>query len=380
MRDPPLILIVDDNQDNRDILQARLTSQDYATAVAVNGAEALAQVEALEPDLILLDVMMPELDGLEVSRRLRANPALPFIPIVLVTAKAAVEDVVAGLEAGADDYLTKPVEHAALLARVRSMLRIKALQDEVEAQRAELAAWNLTLQKRVDEQVQEIERIGRLRRFLAPQVADLLMSQGGEAQLESHRAEVTVLFTDLRGFTAFAERAEPKRVMAALAAYHELAGPLINRYEGTLERFLGDGIMVLFNDPVPCPDPAARAVRLALELRAGFVPALAPFQEENAQLGLGIGIAHGLATMGPIGFEGRFDYAAIGSPANLAARLCNEAEDGQILVSDEIAQAVSSLAHMADIGMVSLKGFADSILVHDVVDLINEPGDESCVQ
>lgn len=366
MRDQPLILVVDDNEDGREIVRARLANSGYATATAADGEEAIAQVWALVPDLVLLDIMMPKLDGFEVCRRLRADPKLPFIPIVLITAKAAIEDVVAGLEAGADDYLTKPVDRAALIARVRSMLRIKKLQDEVQAQKAELAEWNQTLQQRVAEQVREIERIARLKRFLSPQVADLIVSQGREALLESHRAEVTVLFADLRRFTAFAEYAEPAVVMAALTAYHGLAGPLVDAHEGTLERFTGDGIMVLFNDPVPCPDPAARAVRLALELRDRFASTLAPFQRDDATLDVGIGIAQGMATLGRIGYEGRFDYAAIGSVANLASRLCDEASDGQILVSDEVARSVSGLVHTTQIGTLPLKGFAQPVLVHVV--------------
>ena len=369
MRDQPLILIVDDNQDNRDILAARLASCDYATAVAIDGEEAIGQVAALAPDLILLDVLMPRVDGLEVCRRLRADPALPFIPIVLVTAKSAVPDVVAGLEAGADDYLTKPVEHAALVARVRSMLRIKALHDEVEAQRAELSEWNQKLQQRVTDQVAEIERVSRLRRFLSPEVAKLIVSQGKEDLLQSHRAEVTILFADLRGFTAFAEQSEPSTLMAALAAYHKLAGPLVNKHEGTVERFMGDGIMILFNDPLPCDDPTARAVRLAIELRAGFPKALAEFQTSDMALGLGMGIAHGVATMGQIGFEGRLEYSAIGSPANLAARLCSEALDGQILVSDKVARSICGIAQTSEVGQMNLKGFAQPVIVHDVVEI-----------
>ena len=367
MRDQPLILVVDDNPDNRDILEARLASLDYSTAVAVDGEDALAKVNSLRPDLILLDVMMPKVDGFEVCRRVRADPTLSFIPIILVTAKSTVKDVVAGLEAGADDYLTKPVEHAALVARLRSMLRIKALQDEIQKQKGELADWNQTLQQRVAEQVEEISRIGRLRRFLSPQIADLIVSEGGEARLESHRAEVTVLFADLRGFTGFSERSNPSTVMAALAAFHALAGPLIGLFEGTLERFLGDGIMVLFNDPVPCPNPQERAVRLALELRAGFGAVVAPFDQGGEPLGLGIGIAHGMATVGRIGFEGRFDYAAIGTAANLAARLCDAAGDGQVLVTDEVAQAAERVATTRLMDALSLKGFEQPVSAHDVL-------------
>jgi class 3 adenylate cyclase/CheY-like chemotaxis protein len=366
MRDPPLVLIVDDHADHREILRARLASEGYATAQAEDGVAALAMARCLTPDLILLDVMMPGLDGFEVARRLRADPALPFMPIILVTARDDVRDIVQGLDAGADEYLTKPVEHAPLVARVRSILRTKALHDEVQAQKAELAAWNRTLERRVAEQVAEIERINRLRRFLPPQVAAMVVSEGAETLLASRRAEVTVLFSDMRGFTAFAEQAAPEEVMDVLDAYHRLAGPLIEAHEGTLVHFLGDGLMVVFNAPLRCADPAARAVRLARALRDGFVPALAGTQKSGAPLGIGIGIAHGSATVGQIGFEGRLDYAAIGRTTNLAARLCAEAADGQILVSAEVHAALGDRPPAAPLGALRLKGFAEPVSAYDV--------------
>src|SRR5436305_70683 len=274
MRDPPLILVVDDVPDNVDILQMRLEAQGYAVVTAGDGVEALDKIRELLPDLVLLDLMMPRLDGIETVKRLKADASLPFIPVILVTAKADARDVLEGLESGGDDYLTKPVDHAALSARVRAMLRIKGLHDTVQAQArrleeqsAELAAWSKTLEERVAGQVSEIERIGRLKWFLAPQIVETIVSSGGEAILESHRRDIVVLFCDMRGFTAFAETAEPEDVMAVLREYHCALGPLIHLYEGTLDRFTGDGMIVFFNDPVPCPDPALRAVRLAVDMR-----------------------------------------------------------------------------------------------------------------
>src|SRR6516164_4463556 len=212
MRDPPLILVVDDVPDNVDILQMRLEAQGYEVMTAGDGLEALEKVCALLPDLVLLDVMMPKLDGIETVKRLKADASLPFVPVILVTAKADASDVVGGLESGGDDYLTKPVDHAALSARVRAMLRIKALHDTVQAQAqrleeqtAELGSWNKTLEERVAAQVDEIERIGRLKRFLAPQIAETIVSSGGDAMLESHRRDIVVVFCDLRGYTSFAE-------------------------------------------------------------------------------------------------------------------------------------------------------------------------------
>ena len=221
------VLIVDDERVARDLIEGFLYPEGYNLVFANSGVEVLTHIETINPDVILLDVMMPIVDGFEVCRRLKADERWQHIPIILVTAKAALQDIVHGLDTGADEYLTKPVEHAALVARVRANLRAKALHDEVQAQKAELAAWNRTLEQRVAEQVEEIERVGRLRRFLSPQVADAVVSDGAEALLASRRVAVTVLFSDLRGFTAFAESAPPEQVMGLLAAYHGLAGPLI---------------------------------------------------------------------------------------------------------------------------------------------------------
>ncbi len=357
MRQPPLILVVDDDPDQRDIMSWRLTSQGYRAVLAADGEETLEVARVQLPDLILLDATMPRLDGFEVCRQLKADPSFPFTPIIMVTALAAVEDVVAGLDSGADDYLTKPVEQPALVARVRAILRTKALHDAVQAQKAELAEWSRTLERRVAEQVAEIERVGRLRRFLPPQVAELILAGGDESLLESHRREVTTVFCDLRGFTAFAEQAAPEEVMGVLQEYHAALGPLVHRFEGTLEHFLGDGLVVLFNDPVPCPDPAERAVRMAMAMREAVQELSAAWQRRGFALGFGVGIAQGLATLGRIGFEGRYDYAAIGSVANLDARLCAEAPDGQILVSEPVAEAVRRIVTVEPFGPMMLKGF-----------------------
>ena len=201
--------------------------------------------------------MMPGKDGIQVCRELKADEHLPFMPIILVTAKADPVDIVAGLDAGGDEYITKPVDHAALVARVRSILRIKALHDVVQEQAGRLEEWNRTLEQRVAAQLAEIERLGSLKRFLSPQIA-ALVAAGDEHLLESHRREITVVFCDLRGFTAFAETSEPEEVMGILRQYHEALGELIYRHEGTVEHFAGDGVVVLFNDPLPCPDPSAR--------------------------------------------------------------------------------------------------------------------------
>src|SRR4051794_19907907 len=296
MRTPPLILIVDDVPDNLEILQLRLESQGYEAILAGDGEEALATIRERLPDLILLDIMMPKLDGIGTVKALKADPSLPFIPVILVTARADAKDVITGLEAGADDYLTKPIDHAALLARARAMLRIKGLHDTVqeqatrlEAQSAELASWNRELETRVAAQLAEIERMKALKRFLPPQLAELIVARGDGRILETHRRDIVVLFCDLRGFTAFAETTEPEEVVELLREYHGALGPLVMRWEGTLDHFSGDGIMVFFNDPLPCPDPAERAVKMSISMRAAASELIAGWRRRGRELGFGVG-------------------------------------------------------------------------------------------
>src|SRR6516225_8348877 len=379
MRDPPLILVVDDVPDNVDILQMRLEAQGYEVTTAGDGLEALEKVCALLPDLVLLDVMMPKLDGIDTVKRLKADASLPFIPVILVTAKADASDVVAGLESGGDDYLTKPVDHAALSARVRAMLRIKALHDTVqdqakrlEDQAAQLAMWNSTLEERVVAQLSEIERVGRLKRFLAPQLAEMIVSTGDEGILESHRRDIVVVFCDLRGYTSFAETGEPEEVWAVLREFHAAVGPLVTRFEGTLDHFSGDGLMVYFNDPLPCPDPAERGVRMAVAMRKAVGELMAGWRRRGFELGFGIGVAQGYATLGRIGFEERVDYTAIGTVTNLAARLCGEARDGQILLSKRVAAAVEGNVSLAEIGNLALKGLSQAVAVYNVLGVASD--------
>src|SRR5436305_1224980 len=232
MNNPAKILVVDDNGANRDILDARLRAHGYDILQAADGEEALSATHKHLPDLILLDIMMPKIDGIEVCRRIKSDPTLPFTPIILVTAKSDGKDVVAGLEAGADEYLTKPVDQVALVARVKSVLRLKELHDRVLAQAADLASWNRELEERVAAQVCELEQVGRLKRFLAPQIAQAIVSSGNDTILESHRREITVVFCDLRGFTSFSETAAPEDVMGVLREYQSGLGMLVDKFEG----------------------------------------------------------------------------------------------------------------------------------------------------
>jgi adenylate cyclase len=373
MNDPPRILIVDDNEANRDILDARLKAHGYLTLQAADGEEALLATRQHLPDLILLDVMMPKLSGIEVCRRIKGDPSLPFTPVILVTAKSDTQDVVAGLDAGADEYLPKPIDQAALVARVRSMLRVKALHDQVQAQAADLASWNRTLKHRVAEQIAEIERVGRLKRFFSHQIAELIVSSGGESLLESHRREITVAYCDLRGFTAFAEIAEPEEVMTVLREYHAALGALIQKFEGTLEHFAGDSLLVLFNDPLPCPDPSVRAVKMAIEMRDSIAGLAGKWHQLGHELGFGIGIAHGYATLGCIGFEGRLQYSATGSVANLACRLCGEAKNGQILIDTRVLSAIENLVAAEPAGDLVLKGFRRPVSAFSICASAQQP-------
>jgi adenylate cyclase len=226
---------------------------------------------------------------------------------------------------------------------------------------------NQQLEQRVADQVGEIERMGRLRRFLPPQVADLIVASGTEKQLESHRREITALFCDLRGFTGFSESSDPEDVMALLAEYHAAIGTIINKYSGTLERYAGDGVMVIFNDPVPVKNPALQAVLMALDMRAAIGGLIEKWRDLGHDLGFGIGIAHGFATLGTIGFEGRRDYAAIGTVSNVASRLCDEARPGQILISPRVRQAIEKAVTVEPVGEFALKGIRRPMAAYNVL-------------
>jgi adenylate cyclase len=364
---PVRILVVDDLPQNVKLLADLLGAKGYAVTTASSGSEALLKLTAERPDLVLLDVMMPEMSGYEVCRKIREDPATGILPVVMVTSLDPGQERIRGLEAGADDFLTKPVNQAELLARVRSLVRVKQLYDTVQAQAAELAELNKTLERRVSEQVAQLDRLGRLKRFFSPQLAELIVAGDAEDPLRSHRREVTVVFLDLRGFTAFAETAEPEEVMGVLREYHAGMGQLIMEHEGTLERFTGDGMMVFFNDPAPVPNPAERAARMALAMRDRVRDLRARWKKRGVDLDLGVGIAQGYATIGAIGFEGRLDYGAIGTVTNLAARLCGEAKPGQILVSQRLQGAVEDVVETESVGELALKGFSKPVTAFAVI-------------
>ena len=356
------ILVVDDTPHNVKLLAVLLTVKGYVVVTASSGAQALEKVETEQPDLVLLDVVMPEMSGYEVCRKIRGSRATATLPVVMVTALDPAQERVKGIEAGADDFLSKPISQHELLARVKSLLRIKVLHDE-------LGEWSRTLEQRVEAQVAQLERLERLKRFFSPQLAEMIVSGDADDPLKSHRREVTVVFLDLRGFTSFAETSEPEEVMGVLREYHAEMGRLILEHEGTLERFTGDGMMIFFNDPVPVPDAPARAVRMAVAMRQRVDELLVRWRKRGYDLDFGVGVAQGYATIGAIGFEGRLDYGAIGTVTNLAARLCGEAKPGQILISQRVYGAVEDSVDVEELGGLTLRGFSKPVPAFNVLRL-----------
>jgi class 3 adenylate cyclase len=370
------ILVVDDTPMNVRVLEDLLTAKGYQVETASSGPEALEKVAQWRPDMVLLDVVMPGMSGYEVCQQIRKDAAMRILPVVMVTALDPGEERIKGLEAGADDFLTKPVNQPELVARVRSLLRIKSLYDQVQAQAVKLSEWSATLETRIQEQVAQLDRLSRLRRFLSPQVADLIVEAGDDSILQSHRREIATLFCDLRGFTAFSETGEPEEVMEVLQRYHETMGRLIYEHDGAIDHRAGDGIMIIFNDPIPCDEPVLRAVRLAVAMRLAMHPLTEEWRKLGHDLGFGVGVSLGYATLGMVGFEGRYDYTANGSAVNLAARLCDEARDGQILISGRAHATLDGAIEVEALGSLELKGFHRPIETHSVVSFTDaEPGE-----
>ena len=365
-----LVLVVDDQPQNVKLLQQILSVTGYDVITASSGKEALEKVAAETPDIVLLDVVMPEMSGYEVCRALRARKATELLPIVMVTALDPLEERVKGIESGADDFLSKPINQAELLARVKSLMRIRELHRQIEAQAVQLADWNSKLEERVNDQVAQLERLVRLKRFLSPKVADLIVAGQLDDPLATRRREVTIMFVDMRGFTAFSETAAPEDVLGVLREYHAEVGRLVNLHDGTIEHFAGDAVMLIFNDPVQLPDPALSAVRMAVELRDSVGKLSQDWRKLGYELNCGIGVAQGFATIGTIGFAGRQDYGVIGAVNNLAARLCGEAAAGQILVSQRVWGRVEGKIQMEPVGELKLKGLHVPVPAFSVVGLL----------
>jgi class 3 adenylate cyclase len=355
------ILVVDDQRSNVEMMAGVLKARGYAVHTALDGQQALDQVREIHPDLVVSDILMPGVDGYDLCRRLRSAPETALLPLILVTSLDGQHERIKGLEAGADDFLSKPVNWEELFARVRSLLRVKALQDELKDVNAKLA-------ERVRDQVSQLERLSRLKRFFSKPVAEAIVA-GGEELLEPHRREITAVFLDLRGFTSFTDRADPDEVMELLRTYHATLGRTVDEYGGTLEHFAGDGIMIFFSDPLPIDKPAERAVRMALALQKAFTPISEAWAKLGHDVGLGIGIAQGEATLGVIGFEQRWEYAAIGNVPNLAARLCGAARAGEIILDAQTETAIASLADTDTVGPLTLRGFVHPVAAFRLIAL-----------
>lgn len=375
---PPIgvrVLVVDDLETNRKLMHAVLEPRGFVVRSEPSGEAALAALAESDVDVVLLDVLMPGLDGYETCARIKADPRTALLPVVMVTASGTQQRLRA-LEVGADDFITKPFDQAELIARVRSLARVKRLHTTVVEQATALERWNAELESRVAAQVEDLERLSRLRRFLSPQIAGLIVETGDESFLDSHRRDITTVFTDLRGFTAFAETSEPEETMSVLRDYHGVLGELVFAYEGTLEHFAGDGLMVFFNDPPPCPDAPERAVRMALDMRDRVDELAASWRRHGHDLGFGVGIAQGYATLGRVGFEGRWDYAAIGTVTNVAARLCAAAAARQILISPRVRAGLDDGFETRSIGPLELRGISRPLEVHEVIGVLGgQPSD-----
>ncbi len=361
------ILVVDDIEQNVRLLEALLTPRGYQVTTALDGRAALGHARREPPDLILLDVLMPQMDGYQVARQLRADAATRFLPVVMVTSLDATQEKVKAIEAGADDFITKPVNPHELLARVRSLLRIKEYHDTIESQKAELAAWNKELETRVQSQVAELERVSRLRRFLVPQLAELIVSSQQEQLLDSHRREIAAVFADMRNSTGFADTTEPEEVLKVMREYHSALAEVVLRHQGTIDHIAGDGMLVFFNDPFPVPNPAECAVRMAIEMRDRVLELENKWRKRGFNLGFGVGVALGYATLGVFGSEDFFHYNGVGTVLNLAARLSDEAADGQILISQRVFCDIEELFAFEGVGELRLKGIAQPVTAYNVV-------------
>jgi class 3 adenylate cyclase len=355
-------LVVDDSIVNRKLLAQLLSGLGIRTIEAQQGAEALAILAAdagRSIDVVLLDVVMPELDGYETLAAIKADETLRHLPVIMISGVDELDSVVRCIEMGAADYLPKPFNAAVLRARINASLAQKRLRDlELESLERQAA-----LGRTIERQKQQLSR------FLSPQIAALVSSAEGEQLLAGHRRQITAMFADLRGFTAFAQQADPEELFGVLGEYHRMMGAEIVDHGGTLEHFAGDGMMVFFNDPIPQPDHVERAVRMAVSMRSEFARLAAGWRKRGYDLNLGIGIATGYATLGRIGFEGRYDYGAIGNAVILASRLSSEARPDQILLSLRAHAAVEELVDAEPVGELTLKGFNGPVAALNVVAL-----------
>jgi len=360
------ILVVDDVRENVRLLEAVLEAHGYEVVSATDGHAALELAVSTKPDLVLLDVLMPQPDGYTVCRRLREQDETAVLPVIMLTASEGAEKT-RSIEAGADDFITKPFNQEELLIRIRSLLRIKRYHDTIKSQAVELRDLNRTLEKRVRTQLEELERLQRLRRFLSPQLAEAIVSSGDESILRSHRRQVAMIFVDLRGWTTFVDAVEPEELMRVLREFHDTIGGLVRRFDATVGFIEGDGVQLFFNDPIEVPDAALRAIRLGCTLRHEMAELTARWQKRGYDLDFGAGMALGYATCGEVGFEERSDYAAVGAVTNLASRLADEAAAGQILITQRLYAEVGDDVEVQSMGEFRLKGFQRPVAAFDVL-------------
>ena len=361
------VLVADDSAVNRKLLVQLLGRLGLQSIEVEDGAAALAVLHAEGPagiDVVLLDVVMPELDGFATLAAIKADETLRDLPVIMVSGVDELDSVVRCIEMGATDYLSKPLNPQILGARINASLAAKRLRDLDKEYLERQTALTATIERQRQE----------LSRFLSPQVAALVSSPEGELLLAGHRRQITAVFCDLRGFTAFAETAEPEELFGVLRDYHEAMGALIVEHGGTLEHFAGDGIMIFFNDPVLQPDHVERAVRMAVAMRERFADLAVRWRKLGYELAFGVGIAVGYATLGRIGFDGRFDYGAIGNAVILASRLSSDAKGGQILLSQRAFAAVEEEVEAESVGELALKGFSRPVPAVNVIALRNAGG------
>ena len=363
------ILVADDVPDNVELVIESLDGLPYDIITATDGQEAVQKFKTQNPDLALLDVMMPKLSGIEVCRYIKATAARRFVPVVLLTAKTASEAKVEGLDAGADDYLTKPFDPFELQARIRAMLRIKNLQDEVHKAKTELEELNQDLERRVQNQVGEIERVNRLRRYLAPGLVEsVLASDQFEANTAVRRRQLTIFFSDIRNFTQMADQLEPEDVKSILDDYLSDMTEVIFRHHGTINKFMGDGIMVFFGDPIPQVDHQLRAMECAVQMRDKALALQARLHSRlPAPFWIGMGIHTGIATVGNLGTGQQLDYTAIGSSVNLAARLQGLSLNNEVIASSAVYEPFRDKLVLRNERKETIRGFAHPIQVAEIV-------------
>lgn len=363
------ILLVDDDVDVASTFCEVIQEAGYSVVLANSADSALEQLQRLPVDLIISDVRMPNRDGFDFCRSARELLKDEYVPIILLTGAADEFEIQKGLDSGADDFLKKPIRVPDLLAKVRSLLRIRVLQLKNRQQAELLAEWNRTLEERVRDQVSELHRLERFKSYFSQSVAELIVSDDFESRLKTHRREITSLFIDLRGFTAFAEAVDPEEVSRVLNEFYSVVGNVATRYEVTVGNIAGDGMLFFFNDPIEIHNHREVAVKMALELRASLSEKTKAWSERGHRLGFGIGLAEGVATIGGVGYKQYWTYTVVGSTVNLASRLCSEACDGEILISDRFRARLSSQLEVEARGVKRLKGFADGVLVFNIMDL-----------